>query len=206
MASNQKARLKREYGHIMVTEGQLEGIRIIDPDIFSDARGYFFETYQKDRYGQNGIRDNFVQDNISFSIQGALRGLHYQHPNAQAKLVQVISGEVLDVVVDIRNGSQTFGQSSVYTLSDANKRQIYIPEGFAHGFCVLSETAVFAYKCSRYYDPTCERGILWSDPDLKIDWPVANPLLSDKDTSYPRLREVLPAYLPEYRRKGNFEC
>ncbi len=197
MVSNQNARFKKEYNHMMVTAGQLEGIKIIDPDIFSDARGYFFETYQKDRYGRNGIREDFVQDNLSYSTRGTLRGLHYQHPNAQAKLVQVISGEVMDVVVDIRSGSQTFGRSSVYTLSDANKRQIYIPEGFAHGFCVLSESAVFAYKCSRYYDPACERGILWSDPDLKIEWPVANPMLSDKDRSYPRLRDVPPAHLPE---------
>lgn len=180
-----------------MTDGKFEGVKIIEPDVFSDERGYFFEVYQKDRYASHGIGENFVQDNVSYSIRGTLRGLHYQHPGAQAKLVQVVSGEVMDIIVDVRKGSATFGQSASYRLSEKTRRQIWIPEGFAHGFCVLSETAVFLYKCNRFYAAESERGILWSDPDLKITWPVNHPVLSDKDRGLPRLKDVPSQFLPE---------
>ena len=140
---------------------ELDGVLIIEPNVFEDQRGYFFETYNQDRYHEIGIKSDFVQDNLSFSVKGTLRGLHYQHPNDQAKLVQVILGEVFDVAVDIRRGSATFGKWIGQHLSNDNKLQIFVPEGFAHGFCVLSDTALFHYKCSDFYAPECEGGILW---------------------------------------------
>ncbi len=153
-----------------VHQTELDGVVVIEPNVFNDQRGYFFETYNQNRYQEIGIKSNFVQDNLSFSKRGTLRGLHYQHPHDQAKLVQVIQGEVFDVVVDIRRESPMFGKWIGQHLSDENKRQIFIPEGFAHGFCVLSETALFHYKCSDFYAPQCEGGIIWSDPDVAIDW------------------------------------
>jgi dTDP-4-dehydrorhamnose 3,5-epimerase len=157
------------------------------------------ETYHQERYGQSGIDLTFVQDNLSYSVQGTLRGLHYQHPHAQAKLVQVLVGEVFDVAVDIRRGSPTFRQWTGHLLSDENKHQLYIPEGFAHGFYVLSETASVMYKCNDFYAPDCEAGILWEDPDLGIDWPFENPLLSDKDSKFPLLKDVPPERLPVFK-------
>jgi dTDP-4-dehydrorhamnose 3,5-epimerase len=177
-------------------------LRIIEPAVFEDPRGYFLETFRKDRYAEKGIAIEFVQDNLSCSVKATLRGLHYQYPNAQAKLVQVLQGEVFDVAVDIRRGSPTFGRWTGVVLSEANKRQLFIPEGFAHGFCVMSATAVFTYKCSDYYAPRSEGGILWSDPDLAITWPVDAPLLSDKDKTYSRLKDLPQEQLPPYKVIG----
>ena len=142
----------------------LKDVLILEPKVFPDERGCFMETYHRTRYQQAGIACIFVQDNLSASKKGTLRGLHYQYPNAQAKLVQVIQGEVFDVAVDIRPNSPTFARWTGVILSEANKRQMFIPQGFAHGFCVLSETAVFTYKCSDFYAPAHEHGILWCDP------------------------------------------
>ena len=174
----------------------LAGVLKIEPRVFNDSRGYFMETYQRMRFSGTGIEVNFVQDNLSFSRKNTLRGLHYQNPRGQAKLVQVFQGEVFDVAVDIRPGSQSFGQWYGTRLSFKNKHQLFIPAGFAHGYCVLSETALFYYKCSDYYAPECEAGVLWSDPDLGIDWPMKQPLLSEKDAEYPRLKDVPPDRLP----------
>jgi dTDP-4-dehydrorhamnose 3,5-epimerase len=179
-----------------VMSTSLEGVVLIEPSVFEDKRGFFMETYQRETYRELGIQSYFVQDNLSRSVRGTLRGLHYQLPHAQAKLVQVVKGEIFDVVVDIRRGSPTFGQWTGVHLSGENKRQVYIPEGFAHGFCVLSQEALFMYKCSDFYAPDFELGILWSDPDIAIDWPVDNPLLSDKDLTYGYLRGVPPEHLP----------
>ena len=180
-----------------VTETALEGVKIIEPRIFRDDRGMFFESYQSRRYREKaGIDRDFVQDNVSFSTRGTLRGLHYQLPHMQAKLVQVLKGEVFDVAVDIRRGSPTFGKWVGVLLSHENCRQFFIPEGFAHGFCVTSETALFMYKCSDYYSPQSEGGILWSDPELAISWPVTEPLLSKKDSEYFCLKDIPSERLP----------
>jgi len=177
---------------------KLPGTLLIEPRVFSDGRGYFFESYHFERYSQHGIRDQFVQDNLSYSVKGTLRGLHYQSPHSQAKLVQVLSGEVFDVAVDIRSGSPAFGQWEGVLLSSENRRQFYIPKGFAHGFCVLSDTAIFSYKCDDFYAPDCEAGVLWSDPDLGIDWPVKAPVISEKDSLCPRLRDIPMEQLPVF--------
>jgi dTDP-4-dehydrorhamnose 3,5-epimerase len=174
----------------------INGLLILEPFVHGDHRGFFMETYQKERYGSVGIDCAFVQDNLSFSVQGTLRGLHYQYPHAQAKLVQLLQGEVFDVAVDIRKGSADFGKWFGIRLSQDNRLQFFIPEGFAHGFCVISPTALFAYKCTDYYSPENEKGILWSDPDIGIDWPAATPLLSDKDKAYPGLKSVPAQRLP----------
>ena len=176
----------------------LVGAVIIDPDVFPDSRGYFLETYQRNRYREFGIDETFVQDNLSFSTRGTLRGLHYQHPHSQAKLVQVIQGEVLDVIVDVRRGSPTFGHWSGVALSEENHRQLFVPGGFAHGYFVVSDNAVFTYKCSDFYTPDCEKGVLWSDPDIGIDWPVKVQTLSEKDGKYPLLKNIPNDDLPEF--------
>ena len=176
----------------------LPGVYIIEPQVFSDARGFFMETYQQKRYSEAGIEQIFVQDNLSSSIHGSLRGLHYQINHEQAKLIQAVKGTIFDVTVDIRRGSPSFGQWAGVHLSGDNQRQVFIPEGFAHGFCVLSEVAHVVYKCSDFYYPEDEGGILWSDPDLAIDWPVEKPLLSDKDSRLPCLADVPPEKLPSY--------
>lgn len=176
----------------------LKEVLLIEPQVFGDARGFFLETYQARRYADAGMPVNFVQDNISYSQQNILRGLHYQHPQDQAKLVQVLEGEVFDVAVDIRRGSPTFGQSVGITLSSRTRHQLYIPPGFAHGFCVLSPTALFMYKCSDYYAPQHEGGICWEDPDLNIQWPVERPILSEKDKVHPRLKDIPVGRLPSY--------
>ena len=168
----------------------LEGLLIIEPDVFGDARGYFLETYHQQRFQSAGLDTNLVQDNLSFSKKDTLRGLHFQITHPQAKLVQAVTGEIFDVAVDIRTESPTFGKWSGALLSEENKRQLFIPEGFAHGFCVLSENAHVAYKCSDYYNPEDEGGILWSDPAVAIDWPVKDPILSDKDQQYPQLKDL----------------
>jgi dTDP-4-dehydrorhamnose 3,5-epimerase len=167
--------------------------------VFSDDRGFFLETYHKAKYRELGIPVEFVQDNLSFSRAGTLRGLHYQHPHDQTKLVQVLVGHVFDVTVDIRSGSPTIGKWLGIHLSDENRRQVFIPEGFAHGFCVLSDTALFSYKCSDLYAPDYEGGVLWSDPDIGIKWPLKEPILSEKDSVYPRLRDIPVDRLPRYK-------
>ena len=179
-----------------VLPASLKDVLICQPQVFVDERGYFMETYQQERYEKSGICCGFVQDNLSRSARNTLRGLHYQHPRGQAKLIQVIRGEIFDVAVDIRLGSPSFGQWTGVTLSDENKRQLFVPEGFAHGFCVLSETAIVHYMCSDFYSPESEGGILWADPDVGISWPVDNPLISDKDSKYPVLRDISPGRLP----------
>ncbi len=181
-----------------VVPTEIPGVLVVEPRVFGDRRGYFLETFQARRYAEAGIAGPFVQDNLSFSQQGVLRGLHYQHPRPQGKLVWVLQGEVFDVAVDIRRGSPTFGRWVGVRLSAENKRQLWIPPGFAHGFCVVSETALFTYKCTDYYAPEAEGTIRWDDPDLGIGWPVAGPALSAKDAAAPRLREVPPERLPPY--------
>src|SRR5574344_1733990 len=171
----------------------LEGVLIVEPKVFGDARGYFFETWRQDAYAAAGIDCQFVQDNESKSSFGVLRGLHFQAaPHTQAKLVRVISGAVLDVAVDIRNGSPSLGKYVAVELSGENKRQLFIPRGFAHGFAVLSDEAVFAYKCDNAYCLASERGIRFDDPDLAIDWRVSPErwILSPKDTVLPRFAEI----------------
>lgn len=181
-----------------VLETALPGVKIIEPKIFGDTRGFFVETWQADRYRDAGLPAEFVQDNLSRSTHGVLRGLHYQYPQPQGKLVYVLEGEVLDVAVDIRVGSPTFGRSMVAKLSGENKKQIYLPPGFAHGFYVLSETALFAYKCTTSYVAQNDRGIIWNDTDLGIEWPTSTPSLSAKDIQHRRLRDVPRDLLPSY--------
>ena len=177
---------------------ELEGVQVIEPQVFADERGFFMESFQKQRYREAGIETEFVQDNISRSVRNTLRGLHYQHPNDQAKLVQALEGEIYDVAVDIRRGSPTFGRWVDVVLSDQNRRQFYIPAGFAHGFCVLSASALFLYKCSDFYTPAAEGGICWDDPDLGIPWPVRSPILSPRDSGFTPLKHVPSHRLPAY--------
>jgi dTDP-4-dehydrorhamnose 3,5-epimerase len=169
---------------------ELEGLLVLEPKVFGDARGYFMETWNAQRYSEAGILGPFVQDNISVSRRGILRGLHFQNPNPQGKLVSVLQGEVFDVAVDIRRGSPTFGRWHATNLSAENKRQFFIPPGFAHGFLVLSDWAMFHYKCTGFYSPKDELAILWNDPDIGIAWPLPEPSLSEKDTRGLRLRDV----------------
>ena len=183
-----------------VKETKLSGILVLEPDAFSDERGFFLETWNRTRYENVDIRGPFVQDNASFSRKGVLRGLHFQYPQSQGKLVQVLSGGVVDVVVDIRVGSPTFGHWISEVLSDENHKQIYIPPGFAHGYCVTSETAIFSYKCTEFYNPATEGGIIFNDPDLNIDWPTRQPILSTKDSDYPRLKDISHDKLPHFQR------
>ena len=176
----------------------LPNVLIIEPTIFEDKRGFFVETYHQRRYQKSDIHGIFVQDNFSHSVHGILRGLHYQLHHPQAKLVQVMDGTIFDVAVDIRQGSPTFGKWMGAHISDKDRHQVFIPEGFAHGFCVLSETADVMYKCTDFYAPDDEGGILWSDPSIGIVWPINDPLLSDKDSRYPCLKDVPPERLPKY--------
>ncbi|HBS57708.1 MAG: dTDP-4-dehydrorhamnose 3,5-epimerase [Bacillota bacterium] len=173
-----------------VIETKLSGVVIIEPKVFGDARGFFMETWHQIRYAKAGLPGIFVQDNLSYSTKGVLRGLHYQKPGAQGKLVYVLQGEVFDVAVDIRVGSPTFGQWVGVTLSSENKRQFYVPEGFAHGFCVTSATALFAYKCTDFYNPEAEGGVIWNDPDIAVQWPITDPVLSPKDVEHARLKDI----------------
>jgi dTDP-4-dehydrorhamnose 3,5-epimerase len=182
-----------------IKETKLQGLLVLEPKVFGDSRGFFLETYNKERYQAAGINPEFVQDNISFSQKGVLRGLHFQNPQPQGKLVQVLSGAVLDVAVDIRIGSATFGCWHGEVLSGENCKQMYIPEGFAHGFCVISQTALFSYKCTNFYSPSTEGGVLWSDPDIGIDWQVNEPILSPKDSAYPRLKDIPRQRLPIFK-------
>jgi len=179
-------------------ETSLPGACLIEPTIFSDDRGFFFESYHEAKYAELGIPDRFVQDNHARSERGTLRGLHYQLRRPQSKLCRVIQGEVLDVVVDIRRGSPQFGRYESTILSAENKRQLFVPAGFAHGYLVLSDTAEFLYKCSDFYFPEWDRGIAWNDPEVGIRWDITNPTLSAKDRGHPKLSEVLPSDLPDF--------
>lgn len=181
-----------------VIETKLPGVLIIEPKVFGDHRGFFYESWQKKRYEEYGITGEFVQDNVSYSSKGVLRGLHFQNPNGQGKLVSVLQGEVFDVAVDIRVGSPTFGQWAGVNLSGENHKQFWIPAGFAHGFCVLSDTAYFAYKCTADYSPENEGGIRWDDPAIGIKWPMEEVLLSGKDTLHPLLKDMPKSKLPSY--------
>jgi dTDP-4-dehydrorhamnose 3,5-epimerase len=175
----------------------LPGVLVVEPDVHADGRGFFLETYHADRYRKQGIDGPFVQDNHSRSVGGTLRGLHFQLQRPQGKLIRVIEGEIFDVAVDVRRGSPTFARWVGVKLSAANFRQCYVPQGFAHGFCVLSDVAQVEYKCTDLYDPASEVGIMWNDPALGINWPISTPVLSNRDQRHPPLGELidkLPAY------------
>ncbi len=179
-------------------ETTLPGVYELRPKVFRDARGFFMETYHRDRFAEMGIPDLFVQDNHSRSVKSTLRGLHYQLQHAQAKLCRVVEGEALDVAVDIRAGSPHFGKWTSVRLSAQDHNQIFIPAGFAHGFLALTDTVQFLYKCSDFYDPGDEHGVLWSDPDINISWGVGSPLVSEKDAKYSKLADVPREFLPRY--------
>ncbi|WP_027937129.1 dTDP-4-dehydrorhamnose 3,5-epimerase [Anaeroarcus burkinensis] len=181
-----------------VIETKLPGVFIIEPKVFGDHRGFFYESWQKKRYEEYGISGEFVQDNVSYSRKGVLRGLHFQNPNGQGKLVSVLQGEVFDVAVDIRVGSPTFGQWTSVSLSGENHRQFWIPAGFAHGFCVTSETVLFSYKCTELYAPEYEGGIAWNDPGVGVEWPLVDVTLSAKDKVYPCLHDIKADVLPKW--------
>ena len=181
-----------------VAETKLPGVLVVEPDRFGDDRGFFQEIWHARRYEDAGIPDGFVQDNISLSRRGVLRGLHFQNPHGQGKLVYILQGEVFDVAADIRVGSPHFGEWVGATLSADNGRQLYIPAGFAHGFCVTSEAVLFAYKCSDYFNRESEGTIRWDDPQIGVDWPISAPLISDKDAAAPCLSDIDPAKLPRY--------
>jgi dTDP-4-dehydrorhamnose 3,5-epimerase len=182
-------------------ETSLPGVWELRPKIFRDTRGFFSETYHRAQFAELGILDTFVQDNHSSSVKGTLRGFHYQLKHPQAKLCSVVEGEALDVAVDIRVGSPNFGKCASVVLSAELQNQIYVPAGFAHGFLALSETVQFLYKCSDYYDPTDEHGILWNDPDLDVAWGIREPLVSEKDARNLKLVEVPRNLLPHYPAK-----
>jgi dTDP-4-dehydrorhamnose 3,5-epimerase len=169
----------------------LPEVILIEPDVYRDQRGFFLETYHAHKYREGGIAVTFVQDNHSRSVRGTLRGMHAQHRYPQGKLVRVVEGEIFDVAVDIRRGSPTFGRWVGAVLSAENFRQCYVPPGFAHGFCVTSESAQVEYKCTDLYDPTDEIGFVWNDPDVGIAWPIGTPILSGKDRAAPRLRDLI---------------
>lgn len=177
----------------------LAGCVVIEPAVHGDARGYFYESFNAERYAAAGLDLSFVQTNVSRSARGVLRGLHYQWPNPQGKLVSVLEGEVYDVAVDIRAGSPTFGRWAAAILTAENHRHFWIPEGFAHGFAVLSDHATFLYQCTALYDRAGDAAIRWNDGDIAVDWPIAEPLLSDKDARAPFLADVPPQRLPVYR-------
>lgn len=181
-----------------VTPLRLPEVLLVNAPIYRDDRGHFQEIWQQARYEEAGLPGRFVQDNLSFSRRGVLRGLHYQNPEPQGKLVCVLQGAIHDVVVDIRVGSPTFGQWLGVELSAEAGRQLYVPEGFAHGFAVTSETALVLYKCTAFYRQGAEGGLLWNDPDLGISWPVREPVLSVKDRDAPRLKEVPVERLPRF--------
>lgn len=182
-----------------IIETNLPGCVVIQPDVHGDARGFFYESYNAEKYKNAGLDLHFVQSNVSRSAHGVLRGLHFQNPKPQGKLVSVLEGEVYDVGVDIRVGSPTFGRWAAAVLSADNKRHFWIPEGFAHGFVVLSEFATFSYQCTSVYDRAADAGIRWNDGDIGIDWPVSAPLLSEKDSVAPFLRDVPHERLPQFR-------
>ena len=179
-----------------VIETSIPGVLILEPKVFADRRGFFMETYNAERFLQLGIDAQFVQDNHSRSARGVLRGLHFQEPKAQGKLVRCTRGALYDVAVDVRTGSPHFGKWMSIELSEENRKMLWVPAGFAHGFCALSDWADLVYKCTAFYDPQSERSIAWNDPDIGIKWPIAEPNLSPKDAAAPRLKEakVLPKF------------
>ena len=179
-------------------QGTLPGVITIRPAVYSDDRGYFMENWQQARYREAGPPERFVQDNVSFSKRGVLRGLHFQHPAAQGKLVTVLRGEIFDVVVDVRYGSPTFGKSTAYVLSQEDHQQLYVPPDFAHGFLVTSDEALVTYKCTDYYQPRCEQTLLWNDATLAISWPTTTPILSEKDRRGRRLVDFESSELPAF--------
>ena len=181
-----------------IVETKLPGCVVIEPAVFGDERGFFFEAWNAGRFDEHGLPTKFVQSNVSSSFRGVLRGLHYQWPNPQGKLVSVLEGEAYDVAVDIRCGSPTFGQWEAVMLSADNKRQFWIPEGFAHGFAVVSERAVFSYLCTAGYDKAADAGVRWDDPAIGIDWPISDPQLSAKDAVAPLLADIAPERLPVF--------
>jgi dTDP-4-dehydrorhamnose 3,5-epimerase len=190
--------VSRKERYLNVIETELPGVLIVEPKVFGDERGLFMETWHADRYEEAGLPAHFVQDNLSFSRRGVLRGLHFQNPDQQGKLLYVLQGEVYDVAVDIRVGSPTFGEWTAVTLSWENKRQIYIPEGFAHGFLVISDAALFVYKVTARYNAKAEASVLWDDPEIGIEWPTGTPVLSKKDRGAPPLAEMPIKRLPRY--------
>jgi dTDP-4-dehydrorhamnose 3,5-epimerase len=175
---------------VNVIKCDLEGLLIIEPDVFGDQRGFFMESWNRRRYRDAGIEGDFVQDNFSFSCRGTLRGMHFQNPMAQGKLVSVWQGEAFDVVVDVRRRSPTFGRWFGLSLSADNKRQFFVPPGFAHGFVVLSDTALFHYKCTEFYSTKDEIGFRWDDPTVGIRWPIDHPILSSRDAKAPLVKDV----------------
>ncbi len=182
---------------LQVIPQSIPEVKLIIPDVFGDVRGFFQETFHAEKYRAAGIDVSFVQDNWSHSTKGTLRGLHYQLPNPQDKLVWAVRGEIFDVAVDVRRSSPTFGKWVGAVLSAENHHQFFVPAGFAHGFCVMSDEADFMYKCSSYYSPKDEKGIFWSDPALNIPWPITNPILSKRDTLQKTLSAMAPDELPE---------
>ena len=185
--------------NLEIIQTRLPGVLMVKPRVHQDPRGFFMETYRQNVLAGAGIQDQFVQDNHSRSSRGVLRGLHYQFRNLQAKLCRVAQGEVLDIAVDVRVGSPTFGEWVSVLLSAENHLQLYIPKGFAHGFVVKSETADFLYKCSDYYDASDDRGVLWNDPEIGIDWQTESPILSEKDGRYLPLSQIARDQLPKYQ-------
>ena len=188
-------------GNFNFNKTKLEGVYIIEPKVFGDDRGYFMETYNKEHFAEAGLNMTFVQDNESKSNKGVLRGLHFQRKHSQGKLVRVTQGEVFDVAVDLRTGSPTYGQWDGVILNEENKKQFYIPKGFAHGFLVLSDDAVFNYKCTDFYSPEYDGGVMWNDPEINIEWPlekIENILLSEKDKNHPSLRELNLSEYPDF--------
>ena len=180
-------------GKIKVTTCDIEGLYVIEPTVFKDERGYFMETYNQNDFKEAGLNMTFVQDNQSMSVKGVLRGLHFQKQYPQGKLVRAVRGTVFDVAVDLRSDSKTYGKCFGVTLSAENKKQFYIPEGFAHGFLVLSDEAEFAYKCTDFYHPGDEGGLLWSDPEIGVDWPIEpgmELIISDKDKKWSGLKDT----------------
>ena len=182
-----------------VSQTSLAGVLLIEPTVFEDSRGYFMETYNAERFAEIGIAAPFVQDNQSRSLRGVLRGLHFQEPNPQGKLVRCSLGALFDVAVDVRAGSPQFGKWVGVELSDENRHMLWVPPGFAHGFCPLTDVADLAYKCTALYDAASDRVIAWNDPDIGIEWPLKGrePVLSDKDAALPLLSQVPPDKLPE---------
>ena len=181
-----------------IIQTTLQEVLLLEPKLHGDSRGFFLETYREDTLKEFGINERFIQDNHSRSTRGILRGLHYQLTQPQGKLVRVAQGAVFDVAVDVRRGSPTFGQWCGATLDEENMRMMYIPQGFAHGFVVLSDVADFIYKCTDYYHPQSEQGILWNDPDIGIEWPITDVQLSDKDQNNPVLQHQSERLLPQY--------
>lgn len=182
-------------------ELSIPGVWELRPKVFPDARGFFMETYHQARFADLGIIDTFVQDNHSSSVKGTIRGLHYQLRHPQAKLCRVVEGEAFDVTVDVRIGSPHFGQWCAVVLSSKKQNQVYVPRGFAHGYLALSDRVQFLYKCSDFYDPADERGVLWSDPQINIPWDVPSPLISEKDSHLKSLVETPAEFLPQYLKK-----